>query len=301
MTLKGTYTALLTPFTTGGEEVDYVALKNLIAYQVNAGIEGLVPCGTTGESPTLDHKEHREVIARVVEWSKSIRNDIVVIAGTGSNSTREAIDLTKAAVKDGADYALLVNPYYNKPTQSGLVAHFLAIAEASTIPLVLYNIPGRTNVTLSLNTIKELSKHPNIAGIKEATGDLNFMSQVILETPEDFFVLSGDDNLTLPLLATGGRGVISVVSNIFPRSTGEITRKFFNSDFAGAKKIFQTLFPFCNEMFVETNPIPVKYAASLLGLCKNELRLPMTPISESLRSGLKSKLEEIQKVLGEKP
>lgn len=297
MRLRGTYTAILTPFTKGGEKVDFDALKKLVHNQINSGIEGLVPCGTTGESPTLSHNEHLEVIAKVTQWAKDQKPDIVIIAGTGSNSTKEAIELTKAAAKDGADYALVVNPYYNKPTQSGLEAHFTAIADASEIPLVLYNIPGRTNVTIEVETMKKLAQHKNIVGVKEATGDLNFITQVRTQTPDDFTVLSGDDNLTLPVLAIGGDGVVSVISNLFPKETGAITRLFFEGKIKEAQKLFLTMFPLFKAMFYETNPIPLKYAASKLGICQNELRLPMAPLSQKYCDKLQETMDQVMKEL----
>lgn len=291
MSLTGTYTALVTPFDAS-QAVDYAALERLVRRQAREGVAGVVPCGTTGESPTLSHSEHREVIAKTVEWAKSERADIQVIAGTGSNSTKEAIELTKAAAADGADYALVVNPYYNKPVQDGLIRHFEAIAEASSIPLVLYNIPGRTSVSLSLDTISKLARHPNIAGIKEATGDVGFMASVIQATPDDFALVSGDDNLLLPILAIGGTGVISVISNLLPKDTGDVVRKFHAGDFAGSKALYYKMLPLMGSMFVETNPIPVKYAMAKEGLLENVLRLPMTPLSDNGGDVVDSALKE---------
>ncbi|MDH5721520.1 MAG: 4-hydroxy-tetrahydrodipicolinate synthase [Spirochaetia bacterium] len=279
MNLEGTFTALITPFEKNGE-IDWRRLEELTRLQIQNDVEGIVPCGTTGESPTLSHKEHREVIARVIKTAKEEKSEAIVIAGTGSNSTKEAVELTKAAAEDGADYSLSVNPYYNKPTQEGLYRHFSEIADASSIPIVLYNIPGRTGVSLSIDTIKKLAAHGNIAAIKEATGDLNLMISIIQETPDNFNLISGDDNLLLPILSVGGRGVISVVSNIFPKEASEITRKYLNKEYETAKEIFMKLFPVCGAMFLETNPIPVKYAASYLNLCENVLRLPLTPVSK---------------------
>jgi len=279
MKLHGTFTALVTPFRSD-EEIDFPALKKLIVKQILNKVDGLVPCGTTGESPTLTHDEHREVIAKTIEWTKEINKDVTVIAGTGSNSTREAIDLTRSAAKDGADYALVVNPYYNKPTQEGLCAHFLKIAEASEIPLVLYNIPGRTSVSLSINSISRLAEHPNIVAIKEATGDLGFMAEVILNTPDDFVLLSGDDNLLLPVLSIGGKGVISVLSNLLPLKVGNVTRYFLAGNYEEARKEYYNLLPLMKAMFFETNPIPVKAALSIMGEIENVLRLPMSKLSK---------------------
>jgi len=294
MQLTGTYTALVTPFSND-EEIDMQALKALVSQQVEKGITGLVPCGTTGESPTLNHDEHRRVIARVVEWGKSANPDLKILAGTGSNSTKEAIELTRAAANDGADFALLVNPYYNKPTQEGLRQHFTAIADDSKIPIVLYNIPGRTAVTLSIETVIALSKHPNIIGIKEATGDLNFMAQVIVSTADDFSLMSGDDNLLLPVLSLGGNGIISVISNLYPEQTSQVTKLHQAGKLEEAKAMFFTLFPLMGAMFSETNPIPVKYAMSYKGLIENTLRLPLTRLSEVYCDQINTLIDEVDK------
>ncbi len=295
MRLRGTFTALITPFSRTDESIDFTSFEKILQHQIQGGVEGLVPCGTTGESPTLSHAEHAKVISWVIEKAKALNPNIIVMAGTGSNSTKEAVELSRNAVSDGADYLLSVNPYYNKPTQEGLYRHFSTIADNARAPVILYNIPGRTGVQLSIDTIKRLAAHGNIAGIKEATGDLNFMTQVILETPEEFSVLSGDDNLLLPLLSVGGDGVVSVVSNLFPKETSDITRFFHQGKTADAEKLFRRIFPLCKAMFVETNPIPVKYSASVLGLCENVLRLPMTPLSQANVSFVESALEQFRK------
>ncbi len=276
---------MITPFD-GDSNVDWQALDKLIETQLAGEVEGLVPCGTTGESPTLSHDEHKEVIKRVVGKAKSIKSEVTVIAGTGSNSTREAISLTQAAAADGADYALVVNPYYNKPNQQGLYEHFYAIAEEATIPVVLYNIPGRTAVSLSLDTIVKLAEHPNVAAIKEATGDINFMTQVVMNTPDNFSLLSGDDNLLLPILSIGGQGVISVISNLLPQQTSNISRSFLGGDYQTAKKFFDEIFPLSLLMFCQTNPIPVKYAASFLGICENALRQPLTALPDEFKPAI---------------
>jgi 4-hydroxy-tetrahydrodipicolinate synthase len=285
MKLQGTYTALITPFLKN-EEIDFDSLKKIIENQVQAGIEGLVPCGTTGESPTLNFEEHRKVIEKTVEWAKSLNEDISIIAGTGSNSTKEAIELTKSASSDGADFALIVNPYYNKPSQEGLYRHYSKIANESKIPVILYNIPGRTAVSLSVDTISRLSKHGNIAGIKEATGDLSFMAEVIANTSENFTLLSGDDNLILPVLSIGGKGVISVISNLFPKEIADITRQFFSGNIDESRKIFFKFLPLMKAMFMETNPVPVKAAMAIRGDIQNVLRLPMTELSAENQSKL---------------
>jgi len=294
MILKGTLTAIITPFDNN-DNVDYSALKKIIENQVIRKVEGVVPCGTTGESPTLDHKEHREVIAKTIQWSKEMNRDFIVAAGTGSNSTKEAIDLTKGAAADGADYALVVNPYYNKPTQEGLIRHFSAIADNSKIPLILYNIPGRTAVSLSIESIEKLSRHGNIAGIKEATGDLSFMLRVMEVIPEGFSLLSGDDNLILPILSIGGKGVISVLSNIYPGRVAIMVRNYMENKTDTAKKEFYNLLPLMRAMFLETNPIPVKYAMSCLNYCQNNLRLPMTSLSLAYHETINEHLNRIGK------
>jgi len=293
MNIQGTYTALVTPFKSD-QEVDYELLKRHVEFQVENGVEGLVPCGTTGESPTLDHKEHLDVIAKTIKWAKSKNDDIIVIAGTGSNSTKEAIELTRSAHDDGADCALLVNPYYNKPNQEGLYSHFMAIADSVELPVLLYNIPGRTSVSLTIETIVKLSAHPNIIGVKEATGDIGFMAQVIEKTPDDFILMSGDDNILLPVLSIGGKGVISVISNIYPHSTGEIVRKYIAGDISGARDLFYRMLPVMRGMFIDTNPIPVKGAMFLLNMIQNVLRLPMTPLSDQKLDQLKVILDKVE-------
>ena len=290
MPLEGSFTALITPFKPD-YSIDWDSLEGIVRRQVDAGINGLVPCGTTGESPTLDHEEHMQVITRVTEWAKELNSEIKIIAGTGSNSTQEAIDLTKKAAKAGADYALLVNPYYNKPTQEGLYQHFKAIANVSPIPIILYNIPGRTVVRLELETIKKLSEHRKILAVKEATGDLNLITEIVLETDDEFSLLSGDDNLLLPTLALGGRGIISVCSNIYPAKIASITDQYLGGDKDGAMEIFLDIFPFCQSMFLETNPIPVKFAMSEMEYCKNILRLPLTPLSEKYQPKIRRLLK----------
>ena len=296
LTLRGTYTALITPFTADGEKVDWAALKQLVERQIDAGVEGLVPCGTTGESPTLSHDEHAEVIAKVIEWAKAKNPKTVVIAGTGSNSTAEAISLTKAAAAAGADAVLSVNPYYNKPVQAGLTLHFQKIADASKVPVVLYNIPGRSAVGMTVDTIATLAKHGNIVAIKEATGDLGFMAQVVQATEGKLALVSGDDNLIVPVLSIGGVGVISVISNVYPKETGDITRDYFAGKTSEAQKKFLKLLPLCKAMFIETNPIPVKFAAARKGICENSLRLPMTPLGAAFESTVANAMTTFEKM-----
>ncbi len=281
MSLQGVYTALITPFHENNQ-IDWENLDSLIKTQINNDIAGLVPCGSTGESPTLTHNEHRECIAKTIEIAKAYNPAVTIIAGAGSNSTTEAIVLSQAAEKDGADYILSVTPYYNKPTQEGLYKHFSRIADSVNIPIILYNIPGRTGTLISLETTSNLAQHPNICGVKDATGDINFMTQTILATQEEKFVLlSGDDNLLLPILSIGGCGIISVASNIIPQLLSHIVNKYLSGDIVSAKERFLEIFPLCAALFCETNPIPIKHAASLLGFCRDQLRLPLTRLTEA--------------------
>lgn len=257
----------------------------MVEFHINNGTDVLVPCGTTGESPTLSHDEHRRVIELTIE---AVNRRIAVVAGTGSNSTAEAIDLTRYAKQAGADGALLVLPYYNKPTQAGLVAHCRAVADAAELPLILYNIPGRTGINMLPETLAALADHLYIVGMKEATGNLEQMTQDIVLCGDRLSFLSGDDTLTLPLLAVGGRGVISVVANIVPRDVADLTRAFLSGDWKRAREIHLKLFPLCQAMFYETNPIPVKTAMAILGMVSGELRLPLCPMSEPNLNRLKA-------------
>lgn len=272
---QGVYTAVITPFRQG--KIDYDSYFKILENQIRSGVAGVVPCGTTGESPTLSYEEHKELIQKTVNV---VAGKIQVIAGTGSNSTKEAIELTESACADGVDGILTVNPYYNKPTQEGMYRHFIEIANVSSKPVMLYNIPGRTNVNLLPETVVRLSAHPKIAAIKEATGDLGQMAKVIAATPPDFDLLSGDDNLTLPVLSIGGKGVVSVVSNLFPRACVDMVSLYLRGDLEASKKIYYKLLPVFINAFIETNPIPIKAAMSWFGYCENELRLPMTSLSE---------------------
>lgn len=285
---QGSMVAMVTPFRDG--KVDEAKLRELVEFHVKHGTDGLVPCGTTGESPTLSHAEHKRVVEIVIE---AAAGRLPVIAGTGSNSTAEAIDMTVHAAKAGADAALLVSPYYNKPTQQGLYEHFRAIAEAAPgLPLILYNIQGRTAVNIETDTLKRLSEIPNIVGVKEASGSLDQMTSVVLACGPDFSVVSGDDSLTLPLMAVGGRGVISVVANILPKEVAEMTHAALDGDWKRARELHWKLFPICRAMFVETNPIPVKEAMAMLGMIRAEWRLPMCPMSDANR-------ERVRKVLAQ--
>lgn len=277
--IEGAITALVTPFDRG--EVDYAALENQVEYQIREGIHGLVPCGTTGESPSLSHDEHRKVIDVVV---KAAKGRVPVIAGTGSNSTDEAVELTRFAAKAGADACLSVVPYYNKPTQEGLYRHFKAVAESAPIPVVLYNIPGRCGTGLAVDTIERLSKISNITAIKEASGSLDMASEIVQRT--SLTVLSGDDSLTVPIMAVGGRGIISVFANAYPRYLADLATAALRDDWEKARRYHLDMFRLCKALFVETNPIPIKALMAQMGRDKGELRLPMVPISEAAKNQL---------------
>ena len=283
---QGSLVAMVTPFRDG--EVDEATLAELVEFHVANGTDGLVPCGTTGESPTLSHGEHKRVIELVI---KAARGRVPVVAGTGSNSTAEAITMTVHAARAGADGALLVSPYYNKPTQQGLYEHFKAIAQAAPdLPLIVYNIQGRTAVNVETETMARLAQIPNIVGVKEASGNLDQMTSVILACGPDFSVVSGDDSLTLPLMAVGGRGVISVLANFLPREVAELTHAALDGDSKRARELHQRLFPICRAMFIETNPIPVKEAMAMLGMIRAEWRLPMCPMTDANRERLRKVL-----------
>ena len=286
---EGIHTALITPFRGG--QVDEEALRSLVERQVEAGVDGVIPCGSTGEAATLSHLEHRRVVELVVEAAKG---RVAVLAGTGSNSTREAIELTLHAKQAGADGALLLSPYYNKPTQEGIYAHYAAIAEATRFPLVLYNIPGRTASNIAPEIIGRLARLEHVVGVKEASGNLDQMAHVIAKCPADFAVLSGDDSLTLPLLAIGGKGVISTTSNVAPRQICELVRRFQRGDVAGAQAIHYSLLPLFDVLFCETNPIPTKAAAAELGWCSPEIRLPLTRITDANLERLKVVLKDLE-------
>jgi 4-hydroxy-tetrahydrodipicolinate synthase len=270
--LRGSIVALVTPFNDDGS-LDEAALKALVEWHVAEGTDGIVPCGTTGESATLSHDEHDRVIEIVVE---TVNRRVPVIAGAGSNSTAEAIRLTKHAAEVGADAALSITPYYNKPTQAGLVAHFRAIADAVDLPLVLYNVPGRTGVNMLPPAVAECAKHPRIVGIKEATANLEQISEIIAGVPPEFVVLSGDDFTILPTLAIGGTGVISVTTNIAPKLNAEMIKAWERGDAARAKDLHYRLLPLAKSLFVEANPIPVKFGVAHLGRCRNVVRQPLT-------------------------
>jgi 4-hydroxy-tetrahydrodipicolinate synthase len=282
----GLTVALPTPFRDG--EVDFDDLRRLVEWHVEQGTDCLAPVGTTGESPTLGHDEHEHVIAAVAEQA---RGRLKVMPGTGSNSTREAIRLTKFAKRAGADGALMVGPYYNKPTQEGYYRHFAAVAEVVDLPIVLYNIPGRTGSNILPETIARLAEIPTIVAIKEATGSLDQASQIAATT--DLTILSGDDSLTLPMMSVGGRGVVSVVGNIVPRDIKALVTAFLAGRIDEAQRWHRKLFPLCRDMLgVATNPIPVKAAMKLLGRGTGELRLPMTPLDAAGEARVRKTLTE---------
>jgi 4-hydroxy-tetrahydrodipicolinate synthase len=284
---EGVFTALVTPFRDG--EVDEPALRELVELQIAAGVDGVVPCGSTGEAATLTHAEHGRVVQIVVE---AARRRVQVLAGTGSNSTRESIQLTRHAKEVGADGALLISPYYNKPTQEGIVAHYAAVARETGFPLLAYNIPGRTASNILPATLARLADVENIVGVKESCGDLAQISHAIAECPESFTFLSGDDALILPILAVGGRGAISTAANVAPREVVELVRACRSGDLARALGLHQRLLPLFRELFCETNPIPVKAALVLQGRIRDEIRLPLTRLSQANRQRLQVALKE---------
>ena len=286
---EGLFTALVTPFR--GDAVDEAALRELVERQVEAGVDGVVPCGSTGEAATLSHAEHRRVVEVCVE---AVRGRVQVLAGTGSNSTRESIELTRHAREAGADGALLISPYYNKPTQEGVVAHYAAVARATHFPLVVYNIPGRTASNLLPATLARVAELEGVVGVKESCGDLIQISRVVALCPEGFSVLSGDDALALPIIAVGGRGLVSTTSNIAPRPLVELVAAARAGDLARARAIHLRLLPLFDALFCETNPIPVKAALAMRGLIHEELRLPLVPIS----NGNRERLQAVMKDLG---
>ena len=287
----GAMTALVTPFRGG--EVDTRALEALVEAQIAGGIDALVPCGSTGEAATLTHEEHLAVVRAVVRVA---RGRVPVIAGTGSNSTAEAIRLTRGAEEAGADAALLISPYYNRPTQDGIYRHYAAVADASGLPLILYNIPGRTGSNITPDTIARLARLPNIAGVKEASGNLAQVLEIIDESGPDFGIYSGDDILTLPIMAAGGHGVIAVGANLMPRAYVELTDALLAGDLERARMQNHRLLPLMMALTLEVNPIPVKTALAMMGQCADEFRLPLTPMSPGARVRLEDVLREYELV-----
>jgi len=286
---SGTYTAIVTPFRNG--QVDEAALERLIKLQVKGGVDGIVPVGTTGESPTLDYEEHARVIELAVEFAAK---KIKVLAGTGGNSTSEAIYLTKAAEDAGADGSLQVAPYYNKPTQEGLFQHFSAIARATKLPLVLYSIPGRCGIEIGVDTVKRLAAaHKTIVGIKEAGGNADRVSQLREALGPKFEILSGDDSLTLPFMAVGANGVVSVASNVIPREVSRMVDAFAGGRISEAQKLHAKFYPLFKDLFIETNPVPVKAALAMMGMLAEEYRLPLVPMSAKNKEVLRATMKAV--------
>jgi len=285
---KGSLVALITPFRNG--ELDERAFRDFVEWQIQEGTNGLVPVGTTGESPTLSHEEHMRVVELCIEVANG---RVPVIAGTGSNSTREAIALTRHAKKAGADAALVVTPYYNKPTQEGLYQHYKAVHDAAELPIIIYNIPGRSIVDMSVATMARLAKLPRIAGVKDATNDLARPMHTRIACGPDFCILSGEDATAIQLLAGGGHGCISVTANIAPRLCADMHRAWQAGDMTTVMDLQERLLPLHDAMFCETSPGPVKYAASLLGKCSEETRLPLCEIAEASRQRVKEAMAAV--------
>lgn len=289
MTLDGCHTALVTPFQN--DAVNYDAVRSLVDRQIEGHVDGIVPLGTTGESPTVDFREHARIIETVLEH---VNKRCTVIAGTGANATKEAVTLTKDAAKAGADATLQVTPYYNKPTQEGLYRHFSTVADEGGLPVVLYNVPGRTGREIAVETIARLAKHPNVVAVKEAGGSVDRVSHIMNAC--DITVLSGDDSLTLPMMAVGGRGVISVASNVAPGLVSEMVHCALAGDWPRARSLHGQLFPLFRDLFLETNPIPVKAAMAMLELIEEEYRLPLSPMSPQNRDALRQTLQNLNLV-----
>lgn len=278
---EGIATALITPITESG--IDYEAFGRLIDWQIDEGVNALVICGTTGESSTLTDGEHREAIAYAV---KRAAHRVPIIAGTGSNDTAYALSLTEFSGKAGADGVLVVTPYYNKATQNGLVQMFTKIADVSTVPVILYNVPSRTGVNIAPATVKELSKHPNISGIKEASGNISAVAEIAALCGDDINIYSGNDDQIVPIMSLGGKGCISVLSNVLPRQSAELCAKMLKGDYKGAAEMQLEYLPLINALFSEVNPIPVKAAMAAMGWCEDYLRLPLTPMEPAHREVL---------------
>jgi 4-hydroxy-tetrahydrodipicolinate synthase len=285
---NGALVAMITPFTQDNR-IDKDGLRSNIDFLAQGGVSGIVPSGTTGESATLTFQEHKDLIDMTVDCST-----VPIIAGTGSNNTTEALDLTKYAADAGADAALLISPYYNRPSDAGIIKHFTTIADNADIPQILYNVPNRTGINMKPEITSQLAKHPNIVGIKEASGDLNQISMIIEMTrDEDFVIISGDDALTLPIMALGGVGVISVAANIVPDKVSSLIKAFNNRDMNESQRLHRELAPFIRSLFLETNPVPVKKAAQLVGHAAGHLRLPLVPISPENEARLIVELKAI--------
>ncbi len=284
MQLQGVYTALITPFSNG--EIDYAKLRELVERQIAGGVDGIVPVGTTGESPTLNCVEHQKLIDEVI---KTTNKRCIIIAGTGANSTSEAIELTKHAKAAGADASLQVTPYYNKPTQEGLYRHFSTVADETGLPIVLYNVPGRSGVPIAVDTVARLSKNQNIIAVKEAAGSAERVSQILDVC--DITVLSGDDALTLPMMSVGAKGVISVASNIIPAEMKAMVDAFAAGNAEKALELHLKYYCLFRDEFIETNPVPIKTALAMAGIIKEEFRLPLCEISDANRAKLAASLK----------
>jgi 4-hydroxy-tetrahydrodipicolinate synthase len=286
---QGAFSALITPFRDGA--VDEAALRDLVEWQIQSGVDGLVPCGSTGESATLSHAEHEQVIKLVVDQA---RHRVPVIAGTGSNSTAEAIRLTAFAREVRADGALLISPYYNKPTQEGIYKHYKMIGASVDLPLIVYNIPGRTGSNILPETFARMCEIKQVAAIKEASGSMDQCSDILKLCGERITLLSGDDSLTLSLMALGARGVISVITNVMPREMHDLAAAALAGDFVRARQIHLRLLPLMRALFIETNPIPVKQACALMGKCGNEVRMPLTPMTNGPAGKLNAVMKELR-------
>jgi 4-hydroxy-tetrahydrodipicolinate synthase len=284
---KGAFTAIVTPFKNG--QFDEEAYRELIEFQVKGGIHGIVPCGTTGESPTLSHAEHKRVVETCID---QVNKRVPVIAGSGSNNTAEALELTQHAEKAGADAALMITPYYNKPTQEGLYQHYKTVASQTKIPIVVYNVPGRTSLNLLPETMARLAELPSIVGLKDATGDLKQGCKTLELCSDKITVLSGDDFTTFPLLCVGGKGVISVVSNAVPGDMAGMCNAFFAGDLARARTLHYKMWPLTEAMFFETNPVPVKTALKLMGKITGEVRQPLCPMSAANEDKLRQVMQK---------
>lgn len=284
---QGALVAIVTPFKDG--RVDEAALRRLIDFQIANGTHGIVPCGTTGESATLSFQEHERVVEITIE---QVAGRVPVVAGTGSNNTDEAVKLTRHAKEAGANGALMISPYYNKPTQAGLYQHFKKVAQSVDIPIILYNIPGRTAVNMEADTIARLAELDNIVGVKEASGSMKQITDIIAKCGENFTVLSGEDFLTFPLLCVGGKGVISVTSNVAPRDMADLCNLYFDGKLTEARRLYYRLLPLCHSLFIETNPAPIKAALAMKGLMESdEVRLPLVQMSDANRERLRKELQ----------
>lgn len=285
---EGSFVALVTPFKDD-ESLDEAKLKELLEFQIDGGTHGIVPCGTTGESPSLSEEEHDRVIEITVD---TVNGRVPIIAGTGSNSTARTLRVTEHAKAAGADAALIVTPYYNKPNQQGLYAHYMKIAESVDIPIIIYNVPGRCGTDILSDTVARLAEHPNIVGLKEATGELKRASEVVSMCPDDFVVLSGDDINTLPILSVGGKGVISVVANVDPADIAETCNAFKAGNIELARKLHYKTMQLAVDLFIETNPIPAKTALMMMGKLNGKLRLPLAPLTPANEEALRQTLKD---------